>query len=272
VARLATQTPGRVPDLGPLTEGPGPTNDLRSLPSPRVACRCSPVGFDQQHILACPVGLSSSTTSTSADGKMREDLITYEELPAEHKQKYDEIKALSEADLIGSFEKTRHHGVRWKGFSPKGALDDVVLSTPSEDHTRSLRQEVNYMVAHSLHRHSESLVNAFKRVALRVVQEIMKHQYSPTDLPWGVIRENYHSRLSHRCLMRSRLRSQTAPWPTSSTRWEVTLWITSSSVSRPRRSRTGMCVLIYWTATIRYIRCRGWLEEFPVQMLTNKRG
>jgi hypothetical protein len=36
------------------------------------------------------------------------------------------------------------------------------------------------MVAHSLHRHSESLVNAFERVALRVVQEIMKNQYSPT--------------------------------------------------------------------------------------------
>jgi hypothetical protein len=108
----------------------------------------------------------------------REDPITYEELPAEHKQKYVEIKALFEANLIGSFEKTRHHSVRWKGFSPEGALDDVDLSTPSEDHTRALRQEVNYMVAHSLHRHSESLVNAFERVALRVVQEIMKHQYS----------------------------------------------------------------------------------------------
>jgi hypothetical protein len=91
----------------------------------------------------------------------REDSITYEELPAEHKQKYDETKALFEADLIGSFEKTRHHGVRWKGFSPEGALDDVDLSTPSLDCTRAMRQEVNYMVAHSLHRHSESLVNNF---------------------------------------------------------------------------------------------------------------
>jgi hypothetical protein len=81
---------------------------------------------------------------------MRDDPITYEELPAEHKQKYDD-KALFEADLIGSFEKTRHHGVRWKGFSPEGALDGVDLSTPSEDHTRALRHEVNYVVAHSLH-------------------------------------------------------------------------------------------------------------------------
>jgi hypothetical protein len=108
------------------------------------------------------------------------DPVTYEELTPEHKQKFDEIKALFEADLIGSFERTRHHDIRWKGFSPEGALDGVDLSLPSEERTRALCQEVNYMVAHSLHRHSESLVNAFECVALRVVQEIMKNQYFPT--------------------------------------------------------------------------------------------
>jgi hypothetical protein len=81
----------------------------------------------------------------------RHEPITDEELPAEHKQRYDEIKALLKADLIGSFERTRHHGVRWKGFSPEGALDGEDLSIPSEDRTRALRQEVNYVVAHSLH-------------------------------------------------------------------------------------------------------------------------
>jgi hypothetical protein len=40
-----------VPDLGPLTEGPGPTSSPGSLPAPRVACRCSPVGFDRQQLL-----------------------------------------------------------------------------------------------------------------------------------------------------------------------------------------------------------------------------
>jgi hypothetical protein len=55
----------------------------------------------------------------------------------------------------------------------------VDLSLPSEEHTRALHQEVNYMVAHSLHQHSESLVNAFERVALHIVQEIMRNQYSP---------------------------------------------------------------------------------------------
>ena len=38
--------------------------------------------------------------------------VTYEELTPEHKQKYDEVKALFEADLIGSFERTRNHGIR----------------------------------------------------------------------------------------------------------------------------------------------------------------
>jgi hypothetical protein len=120
------------------------------------------------------------TTSTSTVGMLKGDPVTHEELTPEHNQKFDEIKAIFEADLIGSFERTRHHGIWWKGFSPEGALDGVDLSLPSEQCTSALRQEVNYMVAHSLHRHSESLVNAFERVMLRIIQEIMKNQYSPT--------------------------------------------------------------------------------------------
>jgi hypothetical protein len=104
--------------------------------------------------------------STSAIGMLKGDSVTYEELTPEHKQKFDEIKALFEVDLIGSFERTHHHSIRWKGFSPEGSLDGVDLSLPSEERTRALRQEVNYMVAHSLHRHSESLVNAFEHVML----------------------------------------------------------------------------------------------------------
>jgi hypothetical protein len=113
------------------------------------------------------------------------DPVTCEELTPEHNQKFNEIKELFEADLIRSFERTHHHGIRWKGFSPEGTLDGVDLSLPLEEHTRALRQEVNYMVAHSLHRHSESLVNAFERVTLCVVQEIMKNQYSSTGPTLG---------------------------------------------------------------------------------------
>jgi hypothetical protein len=165
------------------------------------------VGFDRQHILARPVGLfdyfidyidyflqlhrlqstalSSSATSTSAVKMPNENPITYEELSDEHKQKYNDIKARFEADLISSFERTCHHGIRWKGFSSEGALDEVDLSTPTEERTRALRQEVNYMVAHLLHRHSESLVNTLELIAVRVVQEIMKYQYSPTGPTLG---------------------------------------------------------------------------------------
>jgi hypothetical protein len=46
VAHLATPSQGVRQIIGPLTEGPGPTSCPGSLPAPRVACRCSPVGFD----------------------------------------------------------------------------------------------------------------------------------------------------------------------------------------------------------------------------------
>jgi cellulose synthase/poly-beta-1,6-N-acetylglucosamine synthase-like glycosyltransferase len=106
-----------------------------------------------------PTASSSSATSTSIVKMPNENPITYKELSDEHKQ----------ADLIGSFERTHHHGIRWKGFSSEGALDEVDLSTPTEERTRALRQEVNYMVAHLLHRHSKVLVNTLERVAVRVV-------------------------------------------------------------------------------------------------------
>ncbi|KAK1630662.1 hypothetical protein QYE76_004977 [Lolium multiflorum] len=112
--------------------------------------------------------------------EMAEEQITYEDLPPDHKKKYDELKAIVEAELIGSFEKTRSHGIRFKGFTPQGVLEGVDLSPPSDERTRALRQEINYVVAHSLHRHSESLVNSLERVALRVVQEIMERRYSPS--------------------------------------------------------------------------------------------
>jgi hypothetical protein len=85
------------------------------------------------------------TMSTSTVRMLKGDPVTYEELTLEHKQKLDEIKALFLADLNGSFERTRHHDIRWKGFLPIGALDGVDLSLLLEECTRALRQEVNYM-------------------------------------------------------------------------------------------------------------------------------
>ena len=78
------------------------------------------MSFDRQHILARLVGQSSTTTSAAEMTGLQDQApvppvtkpVTYEELTPEHKQKYDEIKAQFEADLIGSFERTRNHGIR----------------------------------------------------------------------------------------------------------------------------------------------------------------
>ncbi|KAK1631281.1 hypothetical protein QYE76_005596 [Lolium multiflorum] len=58
--------------------------------------------------------------------------VTYEDLTRSSRRSMTRSKFL-EADLIGSFQRTRSHGIRWKGFSPEGALDGVDLSTPSEE-------------------------------------------------------------------------------------------------------------------------------------------
>jgi hypothetical protein len=200
------------------------------------------------------------------------DPVTYEELTPEHKQKFDEIKALFKADLIGSFERTCHHGIRWKGFSPEGALDGVDLSLPSKERTIALRQEVNYMVAHSLHRHSESLVNAFERVALRVVQEIMKNQYSPTGPTLG----------SHKGELSFQTKpplpyALAAPESHGTSAYVVykvcmTLEITSFSTSHLRKFHTGMHVHTYRTAVTWYIRFSRQLGEFLGWMLISRHG
>ncbi|KAK1642271.1 hypothetical protein QYE76_060076 [Lolium multiflorum] len=59
---------------------------------------------------------------------------------------------------------------RWKGFTEAHLMEWTCPPRPKN--TRSLRQESNFMVAHALHRHAESLVNTLERVALRVIQEI----------------------------------------------------------------------------------------------------
>ncbi|KAK1617809.1 hypothetical protein QYE76_023326 [Lolium multiflorum] len=182
------QPPGRVPEhLRDDVEGPGPAAALEASRLFVLLNHCSPVSFGRQHILARPVGhrtIFPATTSTSAS-QMAEEPVKYEDLPPEHKKRYDELKAILEADLIGAFEKTRSHGIKFKGFQPEGALDGLDLSLPSDERTRALRQEVNYAVAHSLHRHAESLVNTLERVALNVVQEVMKHKYSPSGPALG---------------------------------------------------------------------------------------
>ena len=110
--------------------------------------------------------------------------ITMEELTNEHKAMVNQLKEEYEAKILGCFARTRG-AIRLRGRPPEGALEEVDLSTPSEERTRALRQEINYAVAHSLHRHAESLVNSLERIALRVIQEIMNNKYSPSGPTLG---------------------------------------------------------------------------------------
>ncbi|KAK1699494.1 hypothetical protein QYE76_016191 [Lolium multiflorum] len=106
---------------GRRSGGSQPAAALGSSRLYRVDSRCPPVGFGSQHILARPVGQSSTSTTSPSTSEMAADgtPVTYEELPAELKKQYDEIKVTLEADLIGSFQRTRTHGIRWRGFSPQ---------------------------------------------------------------------------------------------------------------------------------------------------------
>jgi hypothetical protein len=201
-----------------------------------------------------------------------ENPITFEELSDEHKQRYNEIKAAFEADLISSFERTHHHGIRWKGFSSERALDEVDLSTPTEERTRALRQEVNYMVAHSLHRHSKSLVNTLERVAVRMVQEIMKHQYSPTGPALGSHKGELPSQSRPQVPYAFATQSNRILQRMSYTRWEVTLLITNSSANPPRRFRMDMFARIYQMVVTRRNPRREQLEEHLQSMSTNRHG
>jgi hypothetical protein len=145
-------------------------------------------------------------------------------------------------------------------------------SLPSEECTRALRQEVNYMVAHSLHWHSESLVNAFEHVALRIVQEIMKNWYSPTRPTLG----------SHKRELPFQTRpplsyALVAPESHSAPAYVVykvgvTLEISSFSTSRLRKFHTGMHAYTYWIAATRYVRFSRRLGEFLGWILRSKNG
>jgi hypothetical protein len=125
------------------------------------------------------------------------------------------------------------------------------------------------MVAHSLHRHSESLVNAFERVALRVVQEIMKNQYSLT----GPILRSHKREL----LFQTRPPlpyALAAPESHSAPAYVVykagvTLEITSFSMNR---LHTGMHAHTYRTAATWYDRFSRRLGEFLGWMLISKHG
>ncbi|KAK1664861.1 hypothetical protein QYE76_053020 [Lolium multiflorum] len=72
---------------------------------------------------------------------MAEEQITYKDLPADHKKKCDELKAICEAELIGSFEKTRSHGIKLEGNTRPLRGDNMVDLSHSISHSRGKDKE-----------------------------------------------------------------------------------------------------------------------------------
>ena len=103
------------------------------------------------------------------------------------------------------------------------------------------------MVAHTLHRHSKSLVNELERMAHHVIQEIIKNQYPPSGPTLGSHTEE--AALHSRPILPF---SFAAPKPQNSPILEKA----NSSPSHPRRSRTASCVLTSLTASFQHAQCR----------------
>ncbi|KAK1628499.1 hypothetical protein QYE76_002814 [Lolium multiflorum] len=86
-------------------------------------------------------GQSSAATMSSSASQTAEP-VKYEDLPPEHKKRYDELKAILEADLIGAFEKTRSHGIKFKGPALGTHQGEVPLYTrPPLQHTFAAPQQ-----------------------------------------------------------------------------------------------------------------------------------
>ncbi|KAK1573789.1 hypothetical protein QYE76_018241 [Lolium multiflorum] len=72
---------------------------------------------------------------------MAEEPVKYEDLPPEHKKKYDDLKAILEADLIGAFEKTRSHGIKFKGTCPRDSGEIPLYTRPPLPYTMAAPQQ-----------------------------------------------------------------------------------------------------------------------------------
>ncbi|KAK1667848.1 hypothetical protein QYE76_056007 [Lolium multiflorum] len=93
-------------------------------------------GFRTSTHSGTPVGPSSTSTTSPSTSEMADGTpVTYEDLTDELKKKYDEVKTILEADLIGSFHRTVHMASGGRG-SRLMALDGIDLSTPSEERTQ----------------------------------------------------------------------------------------------------------------------------------------
>ncbi|KAK1642540.1 hypothetical protein QYE76_060345 [Lolium multiflorum] len=102
--------------------------------------------------------------------------VTYEDLNGELKKKYNEVKVLLEADLIGSFHRPAPMASDGRGSHLKARL--MEWTYPPRRRTHQVAASGDQLHGGSFAAPPfESLVNTLERVALRVIQEIMSHQF-----------------------------------------------------------------------------------------------
>jgi len=110
--------------------------------------------------------------------------VTLEDLKGEHKKLYDNTMAKLSQDLLARFTRTRRGGIKTVGYADD-LLDGVDLSTPSEERSMALRQEMNYMISHALLRQSEVLVHLMEGLVGRVVKAVLEGKYAPAGPTFG---------------------------------------------------------------------------------------
>ena len=108
-----------------------------------------------------------------AGGKGNRDASTdegREELaPTEmHLKRYAEIIEELKGKVLAMYQKSRHGGIVLHGC-PSSLLDEVDLLTPSQRHTKLLREEINRITAHALIRQSEAVINRMDNIVVKLV-------------------------------------------------------------------------------------------------------
>ena len=114
------------------------------------------------------------------DGKT--GLPTLEDLPAEHRQVYDQTLADLGKEILKRFTWTHNGGVRFIGTA-ECSLDGIDISVPSEERSRALGQEMNYMIGHALLRQTEVLLNSMDNIVARVVRSVLAGEYQQDTGP-----------------------------------------------------------------------------------------
>ncbi|KAK1604300.1 hypothetical protein QYE76_027973 [Lolium multiflorum] len=100
---------------GPSLGGTSASRSSRLFPALRC-CPSLPAGVLDVNTFSHARGQASTSTTSPSTSEMADGTpVTYEDLTDELKKKYDEIKVILEADLIGSFHRTRSQASGGRG-------------------------------------------------------------------------------------------------------------------------------------------------------------